>query len=177
MTQISKEYAMSLYSLAVECDSEEKYLEELKFVTSIFDTEPEYYELLSSPALTREERVSAIDETLGDCGLSEYVASFIHILCVSGHIKTLPECVEEYERIYRESNHTAAVKVTSAAQLTDDEKLLMAEKIKKLIKGECQITYSIDPSLIGGAVIETENAVIDGSLRKSLQEMKEVIKK
>ncbi len=176
MAQISKEYAVSLFSLAVENSAEDKYLEELKLVLGAFESDREYYELLASPLLTREERLSIIDEAFSS-SLSEYVLSFIKILCSSGHIKLFPECVEEYGKMYRESKRTAAVKVVSAAELTEDEKRRIYEKVSKLVGGQCEISYSVDASLIGGAVIETENAVIDGSLRKSLQEMKEVIKK
>ena len=176
MTQISKEYAVSLFSLALENSEQEKYLEELELVTSVLNEEPEYYELLTSPALDRGERKAALSEAFGD-SLSEYVMSFLSILCESGHMKLLPECVEEFARMLRESKHTSAVKVTSAAELTDDEKKRIAEKVSQIVGGECEIAYRVDASLLGGAVIETENAVIDGSLRKSLQEMKEVIKK
>ena len=176
MAQISKEYAVSLFSLAIEDSAEDKYLEELNLVLDVFNTHPEYYELLFSPSLTREERTSAIDEAFGG-SLSEYVLSFLKILCSSGHIKCFPECVEEYSKMYRDSKRTVSVKVISAVELTDDEKRRIAAKVKKLAGSECEIEYSLDPSLIGGAIIKTENAVIDGSLRKSLQEIKEVIKK
>lgn len=176
MTQLSKEYAESLFSLARENSCEEKYLEELKFTEKVFKDFPEYAELLSSPALTREERTAAIDESLGE-SLSEYVMSFLKVLCEAGHMKQLSDCVAEYEKMYRDEKRTAAVKVTSAAPLTKDEEERIAAKITKIVGGECEITYFVDPSLIGGAIIETESAVIDGSLRKSLQEVKEVIKK
>jgi F-type H+-transporting ATPase subunit delta len=176
MTQISNEYAESLFSLAVEVSKEEEYLEELRFVLNVFQADPEYVELLSSPALTREERIAAIDESLGE-RLSEYVMSFLKVLCESGHMKLLPECVDEYAKMYRDAKKRSAVKVTSAAELTDDEKHRILNKVERIVGGECEITFLVDPSLLGGAVIETENAVIDGSLKKSLQEVKEVIKK
>ncbi len=176
MAQISKEYAVSLFSLALENGEEAKYLEELETVKETIGSDPEYYELLSSPALTREERTASIDSVFGE-RVSEYVLSFMKLLCVSGNMKRFPECVEEYSKMYRESKRTAAVKVTSACELTDDEKGRISAKVEKLVGGECEITYCVDPALIGGAVIETENAVIDGSIRKSLHDIKEVIKK
>ncbi|MBR0303131.1 MAG: ATP synthase F1 subunit delta [Clostridia bacterium] len=176
MAHLSKEYAESLFSLAMEGSDEEAFYSELRDVVALFDTEPEYYELLSSPGLTREERKGALAESIGD-DMSEYVRSFLMLLCETGDMKLLPDCLEEYGRMLREAKHTSAVKVTSAAELTDEEKSRIYDKVVRLVGGECEIAYTVDPSLIGGAIIETENAVIDGSLRKSLQEMKEVIKK
>lgn len=176
MTQLSKEYAESLFSLGAENSCEEKYLDELRCVDTVFLNDPEYVELLSSPALIKEERTALIDGAFGDA-LSEYVLSFIKLLCESGHIKLFSQCVAEYSKLYRESMKKSAVKVTSAAELTDEEKQRIAKKIEKIVDGDCEISYTVDPSLIGGAIIETENAVIDGSIKKSLHEMKEVIKK
>ena len=45
--------------------------------------------------------------------------------------------------------------------------------MKKQIILECVV----DTSILGGVVIEAEGRIIDGSLRKSLQEVKEVIGK
>lgn len=176
MAQISKEYAESLFSLALETSNEEQYLEELRFVADIFENDPEYTELLSSPGLTREERTAALDASFGD-SLSEYIMSFLKILCEAGHMKLFDECLDEYMSMYREAKKRSAVKVTSATELTEDERRRIAAKVEALVGGECDIEYLVDKSIMGGAIIETENAVIDGSLRKSLQEVKEVIKK
>ena len=176
MSQLSKEYAESLFSLALESSDEENFYSELEDVVALFDTQPDYYELLSSPGLTREERTDALSEVIGD-GMSEYVASFLMLLCEAGNMKLLPNCLAEYGRMLREAKKTSAVKVTSAAELTEDEAAKIYDKVVKLVGGKCEITYAVDKSLIGGAIIETDNAVIDGSLRKRLQEMKEVIKK
>ena len=102
MTQISKEYAKSLFALASEDRSEEKYLEELNYFYGISKSEPEYAELLSSPALTREERVALLDEAF-EGKLSEYVMSFLKLLCESGEMKLIGECIDEYEKMYHDS--------------------------------------------------------------------------
>ena len=176
MTNISREFAESLFSLALEDAKDNEYLEELHFVKDVFAAEPSYLELLSSPALTREERTSALDAAFSG-HLSEYVMSFLKLLCEAGYAKFFPECVDEYERMYRERRRTSKVKVTSAVALTDDERERVMKKARAIVGGECDITYSVDPSLLGGAIIETENTLIDGSLKKSLQEIKGVIKK
>ena len=176
MTTISKEYAESLFSLAQEDQKEEQYLEELKYFESLTKESPDYTELLSSPALTREERVSLLEDALSG-KLSEYVTSFLKLLCESGEMKLIGECIDEYEKMYRESMRRHAVKVTSAVELTAEEKEKIERKTEALVRGVCDVTYVVDPSIIGGIIIETENSIIDGSLSKSLKEVKEVIKK
>ena len=176
MKKLSKEYAVSLFSIALEDQKEEQYFEELRSVVSLLDESPEYYELLSSPELSREERVSLLASSFGGA-LSEYVLSFLKLLCEAAAFKLLPECAAEYEKLLRAHNRTEEVKVTSSVALTDEEKEKIKERAERLEKRRCEMRFFVDPSILGGVIIETESSVIDGSLRKSLQEIKEVIKK
>lgn len=176
MNGISREYAESLFSLASEDKKEEQYLNELKYFEGFAKESPDYLELLSSPALTREERTSLLDGAF-EGKISEYVMSFLKLLCESGRIKIIGECIDEYEKMYRDSMKRHAVTVTSAVELNEEEKEKIERKTEGLVHGVCDVTYVVDPSIIGGVIIETENSVIDGSLRKSLREVKEVIKK
>ena len=39
------------------------------------------------------------------------------------------------------------------------------------------IRYEVDPDILGGIIIETDEQIIDGSVRRRLKEIKEVIDK
>ena len=66
--------------------------------------------------------------------------------------------------------------VTSALELTDDERAKLISKLEKMCGTKVQIEEKTDPSLIGGIVIEVDGKVIDGSIRNRLSDVKDVIK-
>lgn len=61
---------------------------------------------------------------------------------------------------------SGSVEVISAMPLTDAEK----EKAQKAI-GASEISYSVDPSILGGVIVRSQDRVVDGSVRSNLNEL------
>ena len=87
MMQTEREYAEALFSLAAEENSVAEYLDALLTVKELVAENPDYIELLASPAIPMSERLAAIDEAF-DGRMPEYVVSFIRLLCENGRIRT-----------------------------------------------------------------------------------------
>ena len=85
-------------------------------------------------------------------------------------------CLEDFERLYNESKKIMLVKVTSATELTEDEKSRLAAALKKKYALEVELQCVIDKSILGGIIVETGDSVLDGSLTRKLRDVKEVIK-
>ena len=58
----------------------------------------------------------------------------------------------------------ASVEVTSALPLTDAEKKQLASQT-----GAKEITYKVDPSILGGLILRSGDKVVDASVRSNLQ--------
>lgn len=173
MTEISNEYATALFMLALECNAEKDYCGELESISEIFKAEPDYMELLRCPSIPINERTDAIDKAFGT--MPEHIISFLKILCENARISLFEECVEIYKNLLSEHEKRSVANVTSAVPLTEEEKTALADKLGK--KEGCTVTLncSIDPSIIGGLIIEIGGKVIDGSVRTKLLDVKDVI--
>ena len=173
MTQISNEYATALFMLALENGNERDYFRELETISGIFKEEPDYMEFLSCPSIPIKERTDAIDKAFGT--MPEYIVSFLKILCENARITFFEECVEIYKKLLAEHERRTVANVTSAVELTEEEKTALADKLGK--KEGCAVTLncSVDPSIIGGLIIEIGGKVIDGSIRSKLLDVKDVI--
>ncbi|MBR5121311.1 MAG: ATP synthase F1 subunit delta, partial [Oscillospiraceae bacterium] len=60
--------------------------------------------------------------------------------------------------------------------LTDEEKAALTQKLEKKCKGKVELSCEVDPSIMGGLIIEMQDTVIDGSLRQRLRDMKDVMR-
>ena len=76
MIQTEREYAEALFTLAVEENSCEEYLDSLGTIKNIFEENPDYIEFLNSPAIALSERLASIDEAF-DERMPQYVVSFL----------------------------------------------------------------------------------------------------
>ena len=175
MNEASKEYGTALFMLALETGEKKEYFNALKGVSTIIGENPEYLEFLASPSISVTERLSAID-TAFDGKLPEHVVSFLKLMCEKGRIAELFEAIEEYFTLYDESEKFLPAKITSAVELTDDEKSRLITKLEKTNSCKINPEYITDPSLIGGITVEIDGKILDGSIRQKLREVKEVMR-
>ena len=174
MTEIAKEYGTALFSLAMEEGKTEEYAEALRTVLGIFEQNPEYLSLLSGPSIPLGERLSSLREVFASA-LPVHVLSYLSLLCEKGRISCFGESAEEYFALLNASRNRSNAVVTSAVSLTDGEKDQLRRKLEALRGGTVQMTFSVDPSLLGGVVVEMDGKVLDGSLRHRFREVKEVM--
>lgn len=171
---ISHEYAEALFLLSCEENSEEKYLFDLRLVKKILDNEPEYVELLHSPSISKEEKLNAIDIAFGE-RINEHVVSFLKLLCENNRIEYIYSCFEDYEKLYNQVKRVINANVTSAIELTSDEKAKIVEKLEKKFGYRVELICEIDEKILGGIIIKTDDTIMDGSLKRKMRDVKEVI--
>lgn len=176
MNDTAKEYARGLYMLAAEERREREYLEELRDVAVVFDKNPAYIALLSAPSISVRERCDMIEQAFGKA-LSVHTLSFLKLLCKKGYLHLFGACFDEFRKLYLDFSGTIRAVVTSAVELTETEKIRIQEKMHALTGHSAMLRYKVDPSILGGIIIETDDRIIDGSVRRRLKEIKEVIKK
>ena len=174
MTDIAKEYGTALFMLACEENEKRSYAEALERIKSTFSEYPEYIALLSSPAITLGERLKAIDEAFSDA-VPEYVLSYLKLLCEKGRMQCFAESAEEYAALLDASEHISNVRVTSAVELTGEEKQKLIQKLEITEKCKVRAEYFVDAALLGGLIVEIDGRIMDGSLRHRLHEIKEVM--
>ena len=176
MTEIAKEYAEALFLLACEEGEEKEIMTVLEEVEALFGETPELMELFSSPGIPQKERQEAIATVLGG-SLPTHALSFLQLLCEKGRIRAFGSCVEEYRSLLRLRESVISAKVTTAVPLTEEELQGLVRSLEKKSGKTVLPECSVDPSLLGGVIVEMEGTVMDGSLRHRLQELKEVINK
>lgn len=174
MAQLSREYGEALFSLAMECNAADEYAAALDTVLAVFDENPEYMDFLASPSIPKSERIDALEKAFASA-VPEHIVSFIALLCERGRIREFSGCVKEYKELLDASKHIGIAKVVSAVALTDSEKEKLRIKLEKMSAQTVILECSVDESLLGGVIIEMDGKVMDGSVRRRLQEVKEVI--
>jgi F-type H+-transporting ATPase subunit delta len=64
------------------------------------------------------------------------------------------------------------VKVTSASAMGADEVATLSAALRRRFGSEIALSHAVDPALIGGAVIDAGDVVIDGSVRGKLERLR-----
>lgn len=174
MTEMNREYGTALFMLAKELGAENEYALALECVEEVFDCNPQYLDFLSSPNITINERLSALETAFKD-SVPQNVLSFVQLLCEKGRINSLKGSVEEYKKLLNAQNRVSTAIVTSAIELTDTEKEKLQHKLEIKTGHSVILECRVDSSIMGGMLIEIDGKIIDASLKNYLHDVKDVI--
>lgn len=174
MSEISKEYASALFSLAQESQSEDAVCEGLKLVAGLVQENPEVLDFLAAPNIPKSERVAVLEKALSG-QVPEYVLSFAQLLCEHGYIRSLSSCASDFEELWNHARGLSTARVVSAVALTDTEKRQLQQKLTAKTGREIRLECAVDESLLGGLVVTLDGKVMDGSLKHRLNEVREVM--
>ena len=173
--KISTEYAEALFEIALEQGRTEELYKELCLLKDLFLENPEYVELLEAPSIEPEKKVELVGQALGS--LDEIIVNFVMLLVQRGRIALIYLCIDEYERLFNASRSAMVVTVISATELSDEQKQKIITSLERKYGCKIELCCEIDENILGGIIIKTEDAVLDGSLKKKLRDVKEVIRK
>lgn len=97
------------------------------------------------------------------------------MLAENDRLTALPEIAAQFDALKAEAENKVNVTVTSATAidgaLAGEIKKALQHKLKRTV----ELTLAVDASLIGGAIIQADDMVIDGSVRTRLQRLTEKI--
>jgi F-type H+-transporting ATPase subunit delta len=99
--------------------------------------------------------------------------NLLQVLAENNRLTALPEIAAQFDALKAEAENKVKVTVTAATQVDGG----IAEQIKKALQRKLgrtvELTLAVDASLIGGAIIQADDMVIDGSVRTRLQRLTE----
>ncbi len=160
---LARPYARAAFGAAQDAQQLPAWSQALGFSAQVA-SDPQVGALLLNPQLTREQALSLLSPD----GADETFARFLAVLADARRLTLLPEIAALFEQLRAEAERTVLATVTSASELPQGELDVIKAALAKRFGREVQVTTAVDASLIGGAVIDAGDVVIDGSLKGKL---------
>ena len=172
---IARPYAKAVFDLAVSSETLTEWSGFLKECSELLDNN-EIKALIKAPGLNKNKVAEVFYEsaTLGvgaDNSNQKQFLNLIQTLSGNGRLNIINELHKQYSQKKREAEKTTEVTLTTAAQT--DEKALNAitHALEKKLGNKVDLKVIIDKSLIGGAVIQVGDHMIDGAVSTQLQSL------
>jgi F-type H+-transporting ATPase subunit delta len=132
---------------------------------------PELSALLENPEIDHRAKQAALGELLG--GGEELVRNFLLVLVEKGRATELDEISREFETLVAAEEKRLEVELTTAYELSDDEAKEILAQIEERTSGrQVDATRRVDPSLIGGFVLQAGSLRVDASVRGRLDRLR-----
>ena len=175
MTDAGSVYGLALYDLAQSEDLSEQILKELDVLRRSFSQEPDFVKLLSTPALTKQERCNILDQSFRG-KVQPYLLNFLKILTEKGYIRHFPHCCDAYRSFYNEDNGILVVKAVSAVALTSAQVEKLTEKLSATTGKTIDLQCSIDATALGGLRLNYDGKQVDGTVKTKLDAIGKLLK-
>ncbi|MCB0695843.1 MAG: ATP synthase F1 subunit delta [Chitinophagaceae bacterium] len=175
--RLASRYAKSLIDLAVEKNSVEDTLADIKYLDSICRNSIEFTNMLRSPVIHAGKKLDIITAVVGD-SLKPLAQSFVKLLVSKGREENLPEIAHAFIQQYKEMKNIRSVKLITATPINDSLKQAIMTKVNAAVPGATiELSEHIDESLIGGFVLQMEDKLFDASIRRDLNDVKAQFRK
>ena len=136
------------------------------FAAAVRDV-PELRAALRNPQLDPGTKVAVLDELLG--GSDELIRNFLRLVAEKGRIGQIEEIAREFDRLMAREERRLNVELTTARELSDDEARDLLEQIEQASGRKIETTRQVDPSLIGGFVLQAGSMRVDASVRGRIE--------
>jgi F-type H+-transporting ATPase subunit delta len=169
VSTIAKRYASALVELARESDLVETFHGEFQTLHHIIKSSS-LEDFLNAPQISGAEKKALIESTLSS--FHPYLVRFLFV-CVDK--KRSNQLLAICDEVIHQLDGVLNIKrgIVKSPRLMDSSQLqMLVDALSK--KWECKIvlTNEVEPSLIGGYKIEMDDAILDGSLKGQLDELR-----
>jgi F-type H+-transporting ATPase subunit delta len=167
--EIVEPYAAALMSLAKSKELTERFGDDVRSLLNFMDESQELKEFLGNPVIKAEDKKAVLQRMVGN-DIDPYMRNFLMLLVDRGRIIFLEQIGKQYLALLRELNQTVLAEVTSTVELNEDQKNTVRERVKSMTGArEVEIETKIDPTLLGGVIIQIGSQIVDSSLRGQLR--------
>lgn len=171
-TKVASRYAKALFDLALETGKLEDVRNDLSVIAGI--NHPELKALMASPIIRSDKKV-AIFETIFASSLQAVTTAFFRLIFSKGRSVAIDEMMEAFAAMYRENKGIKVVALTTAVPVSESIKAEITSLLsrnKMMQNKTLELKEHVDPSILGGLVVQVDDQLFDASIRHDLQFIK-----
>lgn len=167
MELIGKRYGTALFEVALEHHELDEMEKDIQTVLQMLKENPKLIDVLQLPNVLLTEKKALIKEAFAGKINQHLMGLFLLTIDKSrqAHIVSILEYA--LDAIHEEKGILTAY-VTSAMELTSEEKEQLKEKLSKQTQKQIQLDCKVDKSLIGGMILRIKDKILDHTVKGDL---------
>ncbi|KAI5676679.1 hypothetical protein M9H77_07629 [Catharanthus roseus] len=178
MFGLSGNYASALYISAVKANSLDKVETELLDFVEASKRSPTFSQFMKDLSVPTDTRVKAITEICTQGKLSDVTKNFLLVLAENGRLRHIESMAKRFTELTMAHKGEVKAIVTSVIPLPPEEEKELRETLQDVIgQGKkVKLEQKIDPSILGGLVVEFSQKVFDMSIRTRARQMERFLR-
>lgn len=172
-TTIARPYAKAVFAHALSAKKLELWSQLFEGFALICAEKPAL-SFLDNPASTTQQRASLFDvvfSMLEAKDEKEKAQNFISLLAEKSRLAILPDIGSLYEQLRADYEKTIEVTVRTFKKLSEAHKEKLMHSLEQRLHRKIKINEVLDKNILGGAIIQAGDFVIDGSVKGKLNKL------
>jgi F-type H+-transporting ATPase subunit delta len=168
---VSKTYGDALFELAVEENSLDSMLEEVRAVAAALRENEELTTLMNHPKIDKENKIQLIEDIFKG-QVSDELVGLMRMIVEKDHYRELQSVFTYFIDSVKEYRNIGTAYVTSAMELSEAQRAAVEKRLLETTRYvRFEMHYQVDAGLIGGMVIRIGDRVVDSSIRTKLYDL------
>jgi F-type H+-transporting ATPase subunit delta len=169
---VAERYAASLFELALEGGAVAEVEASLDAVQGMIDGSDDLKRLIKSPVFSSEDQLNAISAILDKAGIAGLAGNFIKVAASNRRLFAVPGMIAAFKAIHARHRGEVSASVTVAHALSAAQEQELKATLKGVTGKDVTINLTVDPSILGGLIVQVGSRQIDTSLRTKLSTLK-----
>lgn len=168
---LSVRYATSLFDFAKSNNEADKVYEEVKIILHILSEVRELKDTLQNPILSKKEKKGLI-LNIFDGKSTNSLKRFIDLLLENSRENQIQTIFLKYIDLYRQEKNIFYGKLTTATPIDKETEKNIVNLVLKKLGGTIELEKKIDPSILGGFLLQVDDIRWDGSVLGQLNQIR-----
>ena len=171
MSVVGDRYAESLFDLAKEENQVTQYLDDIKLVGEVLDSDPQIVQFFNHVLIENDKKIQLLDQSFKG-NVDQYVLNFLKLLVQSRRIRYIDDIVKSYINLSNQYLGIEEGMIYTPYELTDQQIQDIEKAISQKENKKVTLKVSIDPSLLGGIKVQIANRIYDGTIKNNVEMLK-----
>ena len=169
---IARNYAEALLTLASKAGAREAWGTTISAIGDAVSGEVTLRNVLEHPRVTAAQKTQLLRTALGGVAAPTFVR-FVEKLVANRRQMLLPAIATEYHNLVDEAEGRVHARVTVAREADAAMRETITAALSKALQKTIVPHLTVDPRILGGVVVKVGDTVMDGSVRRRLNRLRD----
>lgn len=175
--KVAGRYAKALFESVQHSGEVDAVHQDLQSIGELLVQVPQLSTFLQNPGVPQADKQQFIDEQFSpNKSISPWVHRLLKLLVDNNRAGVIPQLVSQFGELRNQQENTTTAEVITAVELEEE----LRNRIRKTLEtsmgfNRVNLHNRVDPGLLGGAIIEIQDQVIDGSYVGRLEALRKQV--
>lgn len=175
-SEAAARYAQALLDLAKEGKSLKSVEKDVKTLRAMFDKNDALRAMAANPVYATDDKAAALTAVARKAKIGKLTTQFIGTVAQNRRAEEIPAMLASFTELLARDRGTQIAKVTSTTKMSATDLNALKAKLKKSTGRTVSVEATVDPSLLGGFVVQLGSRLYDSSLKTKLDDLRLALK-